>query len=419
MMIPSPCSSIGGDSVIFVAEGLSDSGDGWGNGPGRVAIIEPLQNVPRELKEVTVATGAGTSCYRPIRTGEQYVIITSGPRYSIAACNGSFELKGNEHILDAMRNQLRGGGPGLAGIVRRSTGRYSHGTGVSNARVELRNGEARHEAITDGEGRYAISNLEAVRYKILVSKEGYVPDDEFNNRSSDRLAIHPKTNKIEPVKDVPGEIEIMGQTCTIRDLALWPSGSIRGTVRGVEGKPLPGVPVEAFPVNEKGRQDSRALRTAVTDSQGQYILQPLPAGQFVVGVNARLHEDTSAYPPGVYAGGRPISLGEVARVEGIDLALGAPRTAARLRVRAVNAIGRPLQGARVWLEAPGGKERWSSREHTNAEGELIAPVYTGEEYIVRVSHYETGNGIRSISGRARIAVDQGETNVTVVLQAER
>ncbi len=410
-----PCSALGGSPVIFVAEVIVDSGDGWGQGPAKVVIVEPLQNVPKGLKEATISTGAGSSCYRRLIAGERYVIITGGPQYSVSSCNESFLLRGNEHILDAMRNQLKGGAPRLVGAVLRSTGRYSRERGISNVRVELSNGESRHTANTDGEGRYEISGLGAGRYKIQLSKDGYFPDEEYNNRWSGTMVLNRETNKIEPVKDVPGEIEITGRSCEIRDLAMWPAGSIRGVIRGVEGKPLEGVTVQAFGFDHRHQRESSPLRTAVTDSNGKYSIQPLPSGQYVVGVNADLYRDENPYPPIVYSNGQPVYLGEVASAVGIDLAVGAPRTPAKLRVKAVTSDGKPLQGARVRLDTPAGVQRWFSREETNANGELVAPVYGGERYMVKIFHYING---RRLAGTAPVPVINQETTVTVVLQAE-
>ncbi len=63
----SPCTALGGSAVIFVADVLVDSGEGWGAGPAKVAIVEALQNVPEGLKEATIETMAGSSCYRRLR----------------------------------------------------------------------------------------------------------------------------------------------------------------------------------------------------------------------------------------------------------------------------------------------------------------------------------------------------------------
>ncbi|MBY0505796.1 MAG: carboxypeptidase-like regulatory domain-containing protein [Bryobacteraceae bacterium] len=321
-----PCSVLGGSSVIFVADVIAESGERWGDGSVKVAIVEPIQNVPEGLKEATIATMARTSCYRRLQLGERYVIITQGPAYSVSSCNESFRLKGNEHILDAMRNQLRGAAPRLVGTIRKSSGLYARDGGIANVRVELRNGESRYSGTSDGEGRYVISGLQAARYTVHISKSGYVPDEEYNHRWSGRMALNREMNRVEPVKDAPGEIEILGRSCQIRDLAMWPAGRIRGTLRGVDGRPIAGVNVQAFGFDERGERQSSPLKTGVTDSKGRYSIEPLPSGRYLVGVNAQPYHDESPYRPSVYSDGQPVYLGETATVDDIDLAVGSPRT---------------------------------------------------------------------------------------------
>jgi len=136
----SPCSSTEPDTAVFVGRVLVDSGEGWGTGPARVLIEEKLFHVADGLEEVDIATGSGTSCYRRLKAGERYVIFASksGERLSVGGCNPTFSLAGNEHILNALRNKARGGPPRLVGLVRRSDGPYSHGSGIGGVRVAAR-----------------------------------------------------------------------------------------------------------------------------------------------------------------------------------------------------------------------------------------------------------------------------------------
>src|SRR5262249_20128465 len=115
--VPTACSQVGGSTVIFVARVLVDSGEGMGTRPARVAIEEALQNVPPGLRETQINTSFGTSCYRPLKAGEKYVILTEARSYSVSFCSPSFQLYGNEHILDALRNAIRGGPSSLVGTV--------------------------------------------------------------------------------------------------------------------------------------------------------------------------------------------------------------------------------------------------------------------------------------------------------------
>lgn len=415
------CSVIGGSSVIFVAEVTVDSGEGWGKGLAKVKIVEPLQNVPEGLQEATIGTMAGTSCYHRLQAGVRYVIITDGPAYSVGSCNPTFRLDGNEHILDAMRSRLRGDPSRLVGAVLKSSGRYSNEDGIPAATVELRRGDVRRTATTDGAGRYWIAGLEPGRYRIQVAREGYVANDEYNHRWSGRMARNPATNRIEPVKETPGEIEIPADACEIRDLAMWPAGRIRGTVRGMDGKPLEGVTIQVFGFTDRGRRESSPLRTAVTGAGGTYQAQPLPSGQYVVGVNASMYSDEDPYPPTLHGGGQSVYLSEAGSVEGIDLTLPAPRMPVQLRVSVLTTDGKPHKGARVRLDTPAGVQRWFSRGETDENGEVVAPVYAGERYKVTAFHYLTRNNmVIKLEGAATVDVTGREPAVVrVVLQAER
>lgn len=415
-----PCTALDGHAVIFVAEVLVDSGEDLGDGPALVRIVEPLQNVPAGLKEASIETSAGSSCYRRLRAGERYVIITDGPKYSVSGCSPTFRLTGNEHILDAMRDQLHGGGPRLLGSVLTSTGTYTRRGGVPGAIVELTRGDSRHTATTDGEGRYVIPGLEAGRYRFTVRRDRFVPDEEYNNRWSGRMAVNPQTNRIEPVKDVPGEIEILPGSCVIRNLAMWPAGRIQGTVRRVDGTLAAGIPVQAFPLDGQGKRESSPLQTAITGADGAYRIEPLPAGPYVIGINARPHHDENAYPPALYDGGRSVFLAESGSAGGIELTVGAPRTPARLRVKVLDADASPLPGATVRLDTPEGAQRWFSRDKTDGSGELAAPVYVGQRYTVTAFHYTHRNKTtRELEGTTSVDVTSPEAAVIVVLQEHK
>ena len=76
----SPCTAMGEGTVVFVARVVVDSGDGWGKGPARVVVEEPIWNVSKDLREAEINTAAGTSCYYHLEAGERYVIIAVKPQ---------------------------------------------------------------------------------------------------------------------------------------------------------------------------------------------------------------------------------------------------------------------------------------------------------------------------------------------------
>lgn len=70
----SACDALRPTEIVFVGTVTQDSGEGTGTGPGRMAVEEVLHGLPKDVREVTVDTSAGTSCYRRLKLHERYVI---------------------------------------------------------------------------------------------------------------------------------------------------------------------------------------------------------------------------------------------------------------------------------------------------------------------------------------------------------
>lgn len=412
MSLASPCSEVGGSSVIFVARVLTDSGDGWGKGPAHVAIEEALQNVPADLREADIETAAGTSCYFRLKAGERYVIITQGSRYSVAACSSSFRLSGSEHILDAMRNQVKGGPARLVGTVVKRTGAYSRNGGIPGVAVTLEAGGKKREAMTDGFGHYSFPGLDPAQYRIQLSKGGYRQDEDYTQEWSSHLILRPAQ------QPELGTVLISKSSCSIWDLGMWPDGRVRGKIRNLDGNPLRGVVVQAFALDAKNERDSSPLRQATTAADGSYTIGALPPGSYAIGVNGEKYRDADVYPPTYYGGGKAIYLEESGSAAGIDITVPRARVAAQLRVILVRQDGTPYAGANVSLDSLEGRQRWYTREESSAKGEISVPAYVGERYSVRASDYTTNPATRTLihfEGATKIEVTDPNPSVVVVL----
>lgn len=378
-----PCSEVGGDSVIFVARVVVDSGEDLGTGPAKVIIEEPLQNVPDGQREVEINTMARTSCYSRLEAGERYVVITEGPNYIVAGCSPSFRLRGNEHILDAMRAAIKGAPSRLTGIVRKRTGRYSEEDGVPGASVVVEAGGPRRAVTADGLGHFTVMGLEPGRYKVSVSKPGFMADTDYPQDFSLGALLERATNGPDPNADI---VEVPKRACVIHDLAMWPAGSIGGIVRSREGLPQGGVAVQAFTFDDSNKfkkRDSSPLRTTKSAADGSYKIEPLPSGKYVIGVNGDEYEDNDVYPPTFYADSAPVFIAESGSANGIDFALPPPRPAAQLRVTVIGPDGHPYQGASIRLETLQGQVRGFSKEKSDAKGEISVQAYLGERYSIR------------------------------------
>jgi len=355
--------------------------------------------------------------------GERYVIQTPADKYRVSVCSSSFPVRGNEHVLEAMRSVWKGGPSVLVGRVLKSTGVHEREGGVAGAKVVLEQSgeENRKEVTTDLDGIYRIPSLDPGSYRISVAKPGFVPDETYNGSWSGRVFLNKETNRAEPESDeFRGTVLIGRAACSVWDMSLWPAGTIEGTVRRKrDGAPAEDIVVQAFPFDRKtGVRPPDPLRAAKSQANGHYSLTGLPRGDYIIAVNGELGRDTSPYAPVFHNNDDPrlpVSLPESGTLHRIDLAIGEPRASGIMRVRVVNANGQPQAAARIVLRNERGEERWSSRELTAATGEMAAPVYAGERYIVS-AFQNTPPAV----GSARVLVPTGHgARVEIVLMPDR
>lgn len=357
-----PC-DYGRSSFVVVARVLVDSGDRSGERNARVVVEESLSGDANANDEFDVDTQAKTSCYVRLRKDARYILFASKDRAGrgllhAGACSHLFLVAGSEHILNALRAKRDGKETVLVGRIGESRADHRKPYApLSGARVALRDGAAVYESRSRADGLYEISGIKPGRYQLSVTKQNFVPNDEFNNG----------------VKENPGGIEIPARSCKIRDLEMWANGRITGVIRNMNGRPLAGVSVQAFVYDVKNERQPRAFRTEKTDANGRYAVGRLPAGKYLIGVNGSSQEDDGPWPP---------TLAHAAASPGqaVDLALPPPRNEANVRVHVKWPDGRPLADAYVELKAKDGKMRQVATRRTNAEGLLDANVILGESY---------------------------------------
>jgi len=269
-------------------------------------------------------------------------------------------------------------------------------------------------ATTDGSGHYRFAGLAAGTYRLRVSKQGYVADDDFNRENNGLPTSHLILDKGQPE---PGQTEVSARTCTYRNLAMWPQGTIAGTVRDQKGAPIQGVRVHAFTFDQKNKRESDSLRSEVTKADGSYAIEPLPQGNFAIGVNGKRYYDEEVYPPTFYESGKTVYLTESGSARGIDLVLPPPRIAAQLLVTVLGPDGKPHEGATIRLDDPQGEQRAFTRDKTNANGEIALTVYVGEQYSVRAFHYVNGGEFEGII--APLAVTNTTPRLTIQMKKRR
>src|ERR1700722_8130422 len=166
----SACGALQGTQVVFVGRVIEDSGEGFGKGPAKMAVEEILHGLPKEVREITVETGAGTSCYMRLQKDERYVIYGTGTgsgRVARNFCSFSFQVAGNEALLAALREEEAQGKPRLAGKVQLRTSQFdAGGNGVGGVRVTAQGSGTKLDAMTSSNGEFEMQAVPIGKYHL-------------------------------------------------------------------------------------------------------------------------------------------------------------------------------------------------------------------------------------------------------------
>lgn len=266
------------------------------------------------------------------------------------------------------------------------------GNPMARALVEIRSPELPKpkQVLTDAGGRYEITALPAGRYKLFVSRLGFVPI-EFG-----------QTRPFEPGR----ELELVNeQALTGIDFALSRGGVIAGRVTDQNGEPQPGLVMSAmrFAWTPGGartleRSSIGFLISVITDDLGQFRIYGLMPGSYVIAAST---------PPGMFIGPmpRPQDLtyypgtANVDEAQTVDVEMGQevsvhfPMVSARLaRITGtiVDSGGRPLEWRSVML-ASRTESSMSVRSSgsTRPDGTFEIPAVAPGQYTIEVSPLRT------------------------------
>jgi len=154
--------------------------------------------------------------------------------------------------------------------------RLADGIPLKGATVRLENGEDHEHTIaskTSGDGRFELRNVPAGRYKLVVSRSGYVETEYGQKKPSDPGAAF----TLSP-----------GQTKTDLIFKLIPAAVIAGRVFNEDGEPVPNASViasrEAY---QEGRKTMTPVTQVTTDDLGAFRLFGLPPGRYFVSAMER------------------------------------------------------------------------------------------------------------------------------------
>jgi hypothetical protein len=224
------------------------------------------------------------------------------------------------------------------------------GTPIRRAQIRLTSRDARvtRETLTDNDGRFEIGALPASRYRLYVSKAGYVTLEYGQARPFE-------TGR-------PIDLSA-GESLEKIDFSLPRGAVVSGRVTDELGDPVTDVQVQAMRyqfVNGE-RQLVNAGRPSATDDLGQFRVFGLMPGDYVVRASLRsgnLPEGTTGYPGTYYPG--VVSVAEAQTVTvGLSQELNiafplVPARLSRISGTVTGSDGRPLAGGLVQLRTSGG-----------------------------------------------------------------
>ena len=393
---PTACTDLKDPWIVFVGRVLTTSEGGY---RARIAIEEPLLNVPSGLREI--AADSGEPCgFGELKAGETYAIFVYpehrwGGVFRISMCSSTFNVRDRGYLLDALRNQLKGGVPRLVGTIFPQTIRSSpEGNGLAGVTLTLRGTVGGHgvtrEATTAAGGHYEFRALAPGRYSVEATKPGYF-------------------------SEANPELVVKEKQCGIWYGSLWPNGTISGTVRGPDGRILRDVEIEAIELDKKGEPRSK-LRSFTTRADGTYTLEKLPEGSYLVGVNAEPGRNENAYPTVTV----PAQLGDHQALRNVNLVIPKERPATQVRVQVLWPGGRPYAGIYVRLESQGDPPRLYGFIQTDLAGGAEFEVYLGERY--RLTAFDTpywmeNGGSVNFEGSKNFVVRTPAPRVTIQLHS--
>lgn len=226
----------------------------------------------------------------------------------------------------------------------------------AQVRITSRDERMTREVMTDGEGRYELGALPAGRYRLYVSKAGYVALE------------YGQAGPFEAGK--PLDI-LDGQVLDKLDFSLPRGGVISGRITDEFGDPITDVQVQAmrYQFTNGQRQLVNVGRTSRTDDLGQFRIFGLMPGDYVVRASMRENigprttgagapEGPMGYPGTYYPG-----VADVSQAQAVVVSIGqelssiafplVPARLSRISGTVISSENRPLTGAIVALRTVG------------------------------------------------------------------
>ncbi len=260
---------------------------------------------PGPAAEIDVfAGGDDGDCGYRFKSGEQYVVFThqgADNRLFATICSGTRPAGEARALLPQLRAMRAGQRvASVFGVLRRSEPPFlalpnDPDEPLANVSLKLRSRDDRFETSSDSDGVYSFYDVHAGVYN-------------FSARLPVRMELTRKslTGGLPPFK-------IPNGACYEYDVVALPTGHIRGSVLGPDGKPLPLASVELYRAGTY--DDSRPGLWGFQGAEGVFDLDHVGAGEYILVFNRANRMDPNApyhraFYPGVadVSEARPIKL---------------------------------------------------------------------------------------------------------------
>jgi hypothetical protein len=273
--------------------------------------------------------GKDGDCGYHFKKGDQYVVFAhadSDQRLFATVCSGTREAADAKALIPQLR-AMRDGGRVAAvfGVLRRSDPPFlappdDPDDPLGDVTLRLRSKYDRFETSTDTDGVYSFYDVHAGEYQFTANLP---PQMELTQKTL--------TGGLPPF-DIPDG------ACYEYDVYALPTGQIRGTVLGPDGKPLSLASVELYRAGTYS--DKKPGLWSFQDSRGYYEFDHIGPGEYTLVYNRTNRKDpNSPYPRTFYPGvesvsdSQAITLREDQNLSKINITVGGGYSTRQFRVK--------------------------------------------------------------------------------------
>jgi Carboxypeptidase regulatory-like domain len=259
---------------------------------GQIAHIR-VENVLKGKIGPEIALHSGmASCDLSSQVGEQWLFYLTYDKetgtWSVGnLCGRSMPAKYAANDLLYLRqlsaSEQRTRISGIIELLKLDPEKGPISTTISGVKLKIIGKKRTAEVYTDENGIYEIYGLPPGEYLIKP---------EVQPGRTENLLI--RADNAENSEDESAKVELMEKSCAELNFSfhLDAETSIAGKLRGADGRPLPNMFLSLQP---KGKRALRTWQFAETNNQGDYRLENIPPGEYLIVVKG--NGDISSYAP--------------------------------------------------------------------------------------------------------------------------